>query len=283
MYPIIFSLEIPFLGITLEPRFYGLFYAISVLLGSRIVLSEVVRRRIVLSEDEAMNCTLLIFLAGLLGGRLYEVVMEWPNYYSRQPLWKVLAVWEGGLAVHGAIVLGPLALLLYCRWKRISLPAMLDIATLCIVLGQAIGRWGNFTNGEAGGPVTEFWTGIVFPPGTVIDSYAQGAPVHPTMIYESLGNAVIFALLWKLRLRNFRPGMLGALYLIGYAIVRSALTPLRMDNQFLTLGETVILAPYAISGVMVVAAFVWIFAARLWERDPVLQEPPKKTGKRQAA
>jgi prolipoprotein diacylglyceryltransferase len=103
------------------------------------------------------------------------------------------------------------------------------------------------------------------------------------MIYESLGNAVIFALLWKLRLRNFRPGMLGALYLIGYAIVRSALTPLRMDNQFLTLGETVILAPYAISGVMVLAAFVWIFAARLWEPDPVLQEPPKKTGKRQAA
>ena len=105
MYPTIFSLEIPFLGITLEPRFYGLFYAISVLIGARIVLSEVRRRSIPLTQDEAMNCTLIIFMAGLLGGRSYEVIFEWSNYYSHQPFWKVFAVWEGGMAIHGAIVL----------------------------------------------------------------------------------------------------------------------------------------------------------------------------------
>ena len=63
----------------------------------------------------------------------------------------------------------------------------------------------DFTNGEAAGPVTKFWTGITFPPGTVIDRYAQGQPVHPTMIYESLGNVLIFLILWRLRLKHFRP------------------------------------------------------------------------------
>ena len=72
MYPTIFSLEIPFWGITLEPRFYGLFYAISVLIGARIVLSEVRRRSIPLTQDEAMNCTLIIFMAGLLGGEVMK-------------------------------------------------------------------------------------------------------------------------------------------------------------------------------------------------------------------
>ena len=92
MYPYIFSIEIPWFNITLEPRYYGLFYAIAVLIGSRIVLSEIKRRQINLQEDEALNMTLLIFLAGLIGGRLYEVIFEWSNYYRFQPFWKTFAI-----------------------------------------------------------------------------------------------------------------------------------------------------------------------------------------------
>ena len=90
MYPYIFSIEIPWFNITLEPRYYGLFYAIAVLIGTRIVLSEIKRRRINLQEDEALNMTLLIFLAGLIGGRVYEVIFEWSNYYRFKPFWKRL-------------------------------------------------------------------------------------------------------------------------------------------------------------------------------------------------
>ena len=270
MFPTLFSLEIPFLDITLEPRFYGLFYAIAILIGSRIVLSEVNRRQLGLSEDEAMNLTLYAFLVGLLGARTYEIVMEWSNYYAHQPFWKVFAVWQGGLAIHGGILGGSLFTIFYCHQKQISLGHVLDIAALCMIQGQAIGRWGNFTNGEAAGPVTKFWTGITFPPGTVIDHYAQGQPVHPTMIYESLGNVLIFLILWRLRLKHFRPGMLGALYLLGYSILRSALTPFRMDNQYLILGDTLILAPYAIGIVLTLVAVVWITRARLWKSDSLL-------------
>ena len=270
MHPYIFSIEIPWFNITLEPRYYGLFYAIAVLIGSRIVLSEIKRRRINLQEDEALNMTLLIFLAGLIGGRVYEVIFEWSNYYRFQPFWKTFAIWEGGLAIHGAIIGGIVSLLIYCRIKNISLAAMLDIGALCMIMGQAIGRWGNFTNGEAAGPLTDLWTGIVFPEGTAIDRYANGSPVHPTMIYESLGNFLILALLWKLRLRNFRPGMLGAVYLLTYSILRSLLTPLRMDNQYFIIADTKFLAAYTISIIMFAAGLIWIYIHKLWYQDETL-------------
>lgn len=270
MHPYIFSIEIPWFNITLEPRYYGLFYAIAVLIGSRIVLSEIKRRRINLQEDEALNMTLLIFLAGLIGGRVYEVIFEWSNYYRFQPFWKTFAIWQGGLAIHGAIIGGIVSLLIYCRIKNISLAAMLDIGALCMIMGQAIGRWGNFTNGEAAGPETNFWTGIVFPGGTAIDRYANGSPVHPTMIYESLGNFLILALLWKLRLRNFRPGMLGAVYLLTYSILRSLLTPLRMDNQYFIIADTKFLAAYTISIIMFAAGLIWIYIHKLWYQDETL-------------
>ena len=236
------------------------------------MIAEVTRRRINLSEDEAMNMTMLLFFAGLAGGRAYEVIFEWSNYYAFQPFWKVFAIWEGGLAIHGAILGGIIAYPLYCRVKKISLAAMFDISAMCMILGQAIGRWGNFTNGETAGPVTDFWTGIVFPAGTAVDRYAHGAPVHPTMIYESLGNFLIFFLLWKLRLRNFRPGMLGAVYLLSYAVLRSLLTPLRMDNQYFVIADTKFLAAYAISLLFFCVGSLWLYKQRLWLLDEDLIE-----------
>ena len=270
MYPYIFSIEIPWFNITLEPRYYGLFYAIAVLIGSRIVVSEIKRRKININEDDALNMTMLIFIAGLIGGRVYEVIFEWSYYYRFQPFWKTFAIWEGGLAIHGAILGGIFSLLIYCRIKNISLAAMLDIGALCMIMGQAIGRWGNFTNGEAAGPITDLWTGIVFPEETAIEQYANGSPVHPTMIYESLGNFFILALLWKLRLRNFRPGMLGAIYLLTYSILRSLLTPLRMDNQYFLIGDNKFLAAYSISIIMFISGLIWIYIHKLWYQDEKL-------------
>ena len=90
------------------------------------------------------------------------------------------------------------------------------------------------------------------------------------MIYESLGNFLILVLLWKLRLRNFRPGMLGAVYLLTYSILRSLLTPLRMDNQFFIIAETKFLAAYTISIIMFAAGLIWIYIHKLWYQDETL-------------
>ena len=90
------------------------------------------------------------------------------------------------------------------------------------------------------------------------------------MIYESLGNFLILALLWKLRLRNFRPGMLGAVYLLTYSILRSLLTPLRMDNQYFIIADTKFIAAYSISIIMFAAGLIWIYTQKLWYQDETL-------------
>lgn len=284
--PYIFSWEVPFLNFTLEPRFYGLFYAIAIILGNRILLSEIRRRKLPMTEDQAMNCTLLIFLGGLAGGRAYEVIFEWPRY-ANQPWWEVFAIWHGGLAIHGGILGGTLALYLYSRAKNLKFLEMADIGAICIILGQAIGRLGNFTNGEVAGPVTNAWTGVVFPPGSPTYAYAQGQPTHPTMLYEALGNFIIFGILWRTRLKNFRPGMLLALHFILYSALRASLTPFRTDNQFFELFDMKFLAPYSISVVLILAAIAMIWQRGLWKLEPVAsakavqsEAPPAKPKKK---
>jgi phosphatidylglycerol---prolipoprotein diacylglyceryl transferase len=265
--PYLFSLRIPVLDVTLEPRFYGLFIAVALLVGYRILVSEAVRRQLDLNRDQAMNMILLLFFCGLIGARFYEVVFEWSNHYAYQPFWEVFAIWHGGLAIHGGILGGLTGIIIYSRLRGFHPLVILDISVLCMSLGQALGRWGNFFNGEAAGPVTDFPLGIVFPPGSPTWQYARDQPVHPTMIYESIGNALIFFLLWRLRLKNFRPGMLTALYLIAYSLWRSALTPLRMDNQSFEIAGTRFLAAYAISIVLTALALAMIFARGLWRKE----------------
>ena len=276
MQPYIFSITIPWFDVTLEPRYYGLFYAISIMLGYKILFKEAQRRGLGLDDEQSMNCTLIIFVGALFGARFYEVFFEWDRHYQHMPWTEVFAVWHGGLAIHGAIIGGALTLILYAKWKQIRVLELMDIGVLCIMLGQAIGRWGNFTNGEAAGPVTDFWTGVVFPAGTPTFRYAQGAAVHPTMIYESIGNFVIFFLLWKLRLKSFRAGMLVAVYLIAYGTWRSVLTPLRMDNQYFTIGDYQILAAYNTSAIMILIAVLLIGKFRLWEKETTASPRPLK-------
>lgn len=265
--PYLFSFTIPGTTFTIEPRFYGVFYAISLILGYRILLSEVHRLKIHWDEDQCMNYVIMVFFCGLLGARAYEVLFEWSNHYSRMPWWEVFAVWHGGLAIHGSILGGLVAVYVHARKHKILFRQMGDIALLCVVCGQMIGRWGNFTNGEAAGPITTFWTGVVFPPGSPTYHYAQGQAVHPTMIYESLACALLFGFLWKIRNKGFRPGTVSALYFLGYAAIRSSLTPLRMDNQYFEWNGQLFLAAYSISAAFVVAALFLIFRWQLWKRD----------------
>lgn len=267
--PHIFSLEIPWINFMLAPRFYGLFYVIALFFGYKILLSESKRKGLNIDADEASNLTLVLFLFGLAGGRIYEVIFEWQHYYSSQPFWKIFAIWQGGLAIHGGILGGLLGMIVYSQYNKAPLLKLLDIGVLSLILGQAIGRWGNFTNGEAAGPVTDSPLGIVFPDGSPISHYAGGQPVHPTMIYESLGNFAIFLILWNLRKLNFRPGMLTALYMLLYSVWRSLLTPLRMDNQYYTILDRPILAAYTIGAILGLIAIYMVIRGKLWRPETV--------------
>ena len=134
---------------------------------------------------------IVIFILGVVGARLYHVLTPSPStgitpaWYFAHPL-EILAIWNGGLGIYGALVGGALGLWLYTRRHRLDFWAWLDIAAPAIPLGQAIGRWGNFVNQELyGAPTTLPWA-IYIPPEKRLPGYAAFAYYHPTFLYESL-------------------------------------------------------------------------------------------------
>src|SRR5947207_1764312 len=172
-------------------RWYGIRMATSIVVGLWLAYRQAKREG--LPADDIIACGQWAILAGLVGARLYEVAFNW-DYYGRYPS-KIIAVWEGGLAIHGGLILGPLvgAWLAY-RWK---LPVLrgLDVAAPSIALGQAIGRWGNFFNEEAFGRPTDLpWKLYISPLHRPL-GLGQYEYFHPTFLYESIRNLVVFGLI----------------------------------------------------------------------------------------
>jgi phosphatidylglycerol:prolipoprotein diacylglycerol transferase len=212
-------------------RWYGILMATAIVVGLWVGHRRAKREG--LPADEIISCAQWAILAGLVGARLYEVAFNW-DYYGQYP-GKIIAVWEGGLAIHGGLILGPLVgAWLAHRWK---LPVLrgLDVTAAPLALGQAIGRWGNFFNEEAFGAPTDLpWRLYISPPRRPL-GFTQYEYFHPTFLYESLWDLLVFGLLvaWLgPRLRN-RPGALFFCYLGLYSVGRFAIEGLRLDSFWL--------------------------------------------------
>ena len=164
-----------------------------------------------------------------MGARLYYVAFNL-DYYSRFPA-KILAVWEGGLAIHGGVIGGLLLGGGYAWWRSLPVPRYLDIAAPSLAIGQAIGRWGNFFNEEAFGTPTDLPWKLYIPPSHRPVEYATSDFFHPTFLYESLWDALVFVLLvcvFRDRLER-APGALFLTYLGLYSIGRFCTEGLRTD------------------------------------------------------
>jgi phosphatidylglycerol:prolipoprotein diacylglycerol transferase len=212
-------------------RWYGLLIATGVLLGTALAHREAIRRGI--DPDRLLNAIVVTVLVALLGARLYYVLFSW-DYYAANPA-KILAVWEGGLAIHGGLIAGALATILYCRHAQLSLPLTLDIMAPCVAIGQAIGRWGNFFNQEAFGVPTNLPWRLYIDPAHRPPDLAAFEYFHPTFLYESLWNLLVFGILWfglRKRLQE-RRGALTLCYLGLYSIGRFFVEGLRIDSLML--------------------------------------------------
>lgn len=208
----------------LEIRWYGLLIAAAFLLGSLLALKEVERQG--WDQDQFLNVLLVCIPSSIIGARLYYVIFEW-DYYSRFPS-QILATWQGGLAIHGGIILGILAGYIMVRKYGLSIWQGLDIVAPSIILGQAIGRWGNFFNQEAYGYEVD-------PQQLPWAMYIDGAYRHPTFLYESLWNLAIFAfLLWFRRRKGLERGDIFLLYAILYSGGRFFIEGFRTDSLMLT-------------------------------------------------
>ena len=133
----------------LEIHWYGVIIASGVLLAAYLATQEAKRRNV--NEDHILNLILWALPFALIGARLYYVVFEW-GYYSQHPD-QIIAIWNGGIAIYGALIASAIVFIIYCRVKDLSPWLILDIAAPTVMLAQAIGRWGNFMNQEAFGQV----------------------------------------------------------------------------------------------------------------------------------
>lgn len=205
----------------LEVRWYGIFIACGALLA--IFFGEkLIERNSRLPKDAVVDASIFALPLGIVGARTYYVLFEW-DYYSAH-LSEIFAIRNGGLAIHGGLLGGALAIFIYCCVKKISFIELLDMLAPGVVLAQGIGRWGNFMNGEAHGGVTNVPWAI----------NVGGQMVHPTFLYESILDVSIFLILYFYVSKRRRfPGQLAGIYLILYSIGRFFIEGLRTDSLYI--------------------------------------------------
>lgn len=210
-------------------RWYGIILAAAFSAGT--VLAYVRAARINYDPEHIINIITIVIPAAIIGARLYYVAFQWPEYRDN-PL-EILALWHGGLAIHGGIIGGTLAGLWYVRKYRLSAWHTADIIAPSLILGQAIGRWGNFINQEAhGGPVSEVFMSY-FPAFIRNQMYINGQYYHPTFLYESVWNLGVFLVLsyyWRI---SKVAGETALLYLMLYSAGRLVIEGLRTDSLML--------------------------------------------------
>lgn len=204
-------------------RWYGLLIATGLMLAV-IYAMTVCRKRYGINTDKLFNCFIVGFITAIVGARLYYVAFEWDSY-SQDPL-KIFSINEGGLAIYGGLIGALIGGLIVAKISKINIPALLDVAVLGFLIGQGIGRWGNFTNQEAFGTPTDL-------PWGMISENTGGVAVHPCFLYESLWCLLGFVLLHFFS-KYFRKydGQIFFMYLVWYGAERMVVEGLRTDSLF---------------------------------------------------
>ena len=212
-------------------RWYGLLIALAVLAGLALATRLGNARGI----EPALIADLLplLVLGAVIGARIYYVALEW-RQYAANPI-EALAIWRGGIAIHGALIGGVLTTILYCRWRRQPFWPLLDVLVPAVALGQAIGRWGNFFNSEAFGVPTDLPWKLRIPAANRPPEFLEQLYFHPTFLYESLWNVGVCVLLLVLFRQASRgqiqlpAGALSCVYLMAYSSGRVWIEGLRID------------------------------------------------------
>lgn len=206
---------------------YGAIIGLGVLLGYLLATREAVRRG--MPKETYADLLLFAIPISIICARIYYVIFRWEQY-ADNPI-KVFYIWEGGIAIHGALIGGVLTAYFFAKKRNLSFWQLADVAAPSVLLGQAIGRWGNFVNQEVyGGPVTrEFLESLYLPDFIINQMYINGTYYHPTFLYESLWNIAGVILLLYLRRVNLRQGELFLTYVIWYSVGRFFIEAIRLD------------------------------------------------------
>lgn len=211
---------------------YSIFIFLGLLTASILIFKEARKRNI--DEDFLINLIFNTIIIGLIGARVYYVLFNIP-YYASNPI-EILAVWNGGLAIHGGIFAALVFILIYCKKKNINSLQLLDIIVVGLIIAQAIGRWGNFFNSEAYGQVTTYaeLKAQQIPTFIINGMYILGEYRQPTFFYESTWCfAGFLAMLIIRKYKYLKRGQLTGFYLFWYGLGRLLIESLRTDSLML--------------------------------------------------
>ena len=219
------------LGI-IQIYWYSIFIFLGMLVACILIYIESKKRGI--DEDFLVNLAFNTIIIGIIGARLYYVLFNL-SYYLDRPL-EILQIWNGGLAIHGGIIAGLIVVIVSCKKHKVNIWKMLDIIVVGLIIAQDIGRWGNFFNSEAYGPVTTaaHLKSLGIPSFVIQGMYILGEYRQPTFFYESVW--CLFGFLAMLLIRRFKYLKLGQLtgfYLLWYGIIRFFIEGMRTDSLML--------------------------------------------------
>lgn len=241
-------------------RWYGLLIASAVLIG--VSLSQELAQRRQVNPELISDLAIWLVLSAIPSARIYYVLFQWDSYANNPG--EMIAIWKGGIAIHGAILGGLVASLIFARLRQVPFWQLVDLVAPSLILGQAIGRWGNFFNSEAFGRPTDLPWKLYIPPERRPPGYLNVEYFHPTFLYESLWNLLVFGGLLTLFFRGLKGkprlklGTIFLLYLVGYSSGRFWIEGLRTDS--LMLGPLRIAQVVSLVGISIgLLGLLWLY------------------------
>jgi phosphatidylglycerol:prolipoprotein diacylglycerol transferase len=256
-------------------RWYGLLIASAIILGT--VLAQTLAKKRNVDPELVGNLAIWLVVGAIPCARFYYVLFEWQRFQS-QPWYKVFAIWEGGIAIHGAIIGGAIAATIFCKRQQISTWLMADIIMPTVILGQAIGRWGNFFNSEAFGSPTDLPWKLFIPVNRRPPEFVGESYFHPTFLYESLWNIGVFSILMFafLRFPKLRTGTISMIYMIAYSLGRFWIEGLRTDSLMVGQLRTAQIISLAAIGAGIFG-LVWLYGLRRRFPDTLPRKIPSES------
>lgn len=213
-------------------KWYSFFIFMAVLTASFLIIKESIKKNIKI--DTIIDILFYGIVIGILGARIYYVLFNLDYYLINKV--EIIQIWNGGLAIHGGVIATFIFLIIYTRKKNINFILLLDILVVGLIIAQAIGRWGNFFNGEAYGRVVSlnFLKGLHLPKFIIDGMYIGGKYREPTFLYESVFSLICFIVLLVVRrLKNIKTGQICGIYFMWYGIERFIIESFRSDSLML--------------------------------------------------
>ncbi|MEW9939965.1 prolipoprotein diacylglyceryl transferase [Clostridium butyricum] len=235
-----------------EIRWYGILIVLGIFIGMFIAYYN--SNKLNLDFEKIIDGFLVAFPCAIVGARAYYVFFEFDNFKNN--IWSIFNLRTGGLAIHGGLIGALIGTIIYCKLKKIEMMKYLDVVAPSLILAQAIGRWGNFMNGEAHGDVVSYEFISKFPEFIQKGMYLDGHYYNPTFLYESMWNLIIFLILMIIlhKKKSNENGVVIASYAVLYSVGRLFIESLRTDS--LMIGNIRIAQFMSILGVIIGITYI---------------------------